>query len=122
MATKLNLVQMVDRGALTPNEWREVMNLPPIAGGDEAIRRLDTAVVGAASGTGTLDLGAQASAVSAVQQTTGEKLNGAQVQSLIEVIKSVKDGVLGKSAAIEVITTAFGISADKASNILNDAL
>jgi HK97 family phage portal protein len=45
MATKLNLVQMVDRGALTPNEWRQVMNLPPIEGGDEPIRRLDTAVI-----------------------------------------------------------------------------
>ncbi|ADL52152.1 phage portal protein [Clostridium cellulovorans] len=45
MATKLNLVQMVDRGALLPNEWREVMNLSPIAGGDKPIRRLDTDVV-----------------------------------------------------------------------------
>lgn len=44
-ATKLNLVQMVDRGALTPNEWRAVLNLAPIEGGDAAIRRLDTAVV-----------------------------------------------------------------------------
>lgn len=46
MNTKLNLLQMVDRGALTPNEWREVMNLGPIDGGDKPIRRLDTAVVG----------------------------------------------------------------------------
>jgi HK97 family phage portal protein len=45
MQTKLNLAQMVDRGALTPNEWREVLNLSPIDGGDEPIRRLDTAVV-----------------------------------------------------------------------------
>ena len=45
MATKLNLMQMVDRGALTPNEWREVLNLPPVDGGDKVIRRLDTAVV-----------------------------------------------------------------------------
>lgn len=30
MNTKLQLVQMVDRGALTPNEWREVFNLAPI--------------------------------------------------------------------------------------------
>lgn len=43
MATKLNLVQMVDRGALTPNEWRFVMNLGPIEGGDNPIMRLDTA-------------------------------------------------------------------------------
>ena len=45
MNIKLQLVQMVDRGALTPNEWREVFNLAPIKGGDEPIRRLDTAVV-----------------------------------------------------------------------------
>jgi HK97 family phage portal protein len=46
MKTKLNLLHMVDRGAMTPNEWRNVLNMAPIAGGDEAIRRLDTAVVG----------------------------------------------------------------------------
>ena len=45
ISTKLNVVQMVDRGALTPNEWREALNLHPIEGGDEPIRRLDTAVV-----------------------------------------------------------------------------
>ena len=45
MKTKLGLVQMVDRGAMTPNEWRKVMNLGPIEGGDKPIRRLDTAPV-----------------------------------------------------------------------------
>lgn len=40
--TKLALLQMVDRGALTPNEWREAFNLAPIEGGDQPIRRLDT--------------------------------------------------------------------------------
>lgn len=45
MQTKLGLVQMVDRGALTPNEWRRILNLPPIEGGDQPIRRLDTDVV-----------------------------------------------------------------------------
>lgn len=42
MATKLNLCQMVDRGALTPNEWRAVLNLAPLSGGDKPVRRLDT--------------------------------------------------------------------------------
>lgn len=42
MATKLNLCQMVDRGALTPNEWRAVLNLAPLPGGDKPVRRLDT--------------------------------------------------------------------------------
>lgn len=45
--TKLNLVKMVDRGALTPNEWRFVFNLAPLEGGDVPIRRLDTIEVDA---------------------------------------------------------------------------
>jgi len=40
--TKLGLQAMVDRGALTPNEWRAVLNLAPLPGGDNPIRRLDT--------------------------------------------------------------------------------
>ncbi len=45
MQTKLNLMQMVDRGAMTPNEWRWVFNMAPVEGGDKPIRRLDTAPV-----------------------------------------------------------------------------
>ena len=47
--TKFMMVGMVDRGALTPNEWREIMNLGPIAGGDDPIRRLDTVPVATAT-------------------------------------------------------------------------
>lgn len=42
LQTKLQLREMVDRGAMTPNEWRETMNLSPVDGGDVPIRRLDT--------------------------------------------------------------------------------
>lgn len=42
---KLQLVQLVDRGILTPNEVRIAMNLAPIDGGDVPVRRLDTAPV-----------------------------------------------------------------------------
>lgn len=45
MGTKLKLSEMVDRGALSPNEWRTILNLPPAPNGDEYIRRLDTAAV-----------------------------------------------------------------------------
>jgi len=45
MQTKLNLMQMVDRGAMTPNEWRAVINMAPLPGGDTPVRRLDTAPV-----------------------------------------------------------------------------
>ena len=47
MQTKLQLLGAVDRGALTPNEWRELMHYSPIEGGDQALRRLDTAPVSA---------------------------------------------------------------------------
>ena len=45
LSTKLAFQAMVDRGAMTPNEWRETMNMPPIEGGDKPLRRLDTQVV-----------------------------------------------------------------------------
>jgi HK97 family phage portal protein len=43
MKEKLALVAMVDRGSMTPNEWRQALNLGPLPGGDIPIRRLDTA-------------------------------------------------------------------------------
>lgn len=45
LTTKLAFQSMVDRGAMTPNEWRASMNMSPIPGGDAPIRRLDTQVV-----------------------------------------------------------------------------
>lgn len=57
MKTRLALVAMVDRGALTPNEWRETLNLAPIVGGDKPIRRLDTEAVGAADAVNTIPKG-----------------------------------------------------------------
>lgn len=45
ITTKLALQAMVDRGALTPNEWRDTFNLAPVEGGDTPLRRLDTQTV-----------------------------------------------------------------------------
>ena len=45
LSTKLAFKEMVDRGAMTPDEWRGTMGLGPIPGGDKPIRRLDTAPV-----------------------------------------------------------------------------
>ncbi|MBQ3503682.1 MAG: phage portal protein [Oscillospiraceae bacterium] len=55
MKTKLDLKEMVDRGAMTPNEWRETFNLAPVPGGDKLIRRLDTAEVHNEEVTGNAD-------------------------------------------------------------------
>jgi HK97 family phage portal protein len=40
--TKLQLVQLLDRGIMNSNEIRRILNLPPVEGGDEYVRRLDT--------------------------------------------------------------------------------
>lgn len=42
MNTKLQLVQLLDRGAMTPNEVRGYFGLAPVEGGDEALLRKDT--------------------------------------------------------------------------------
>lgn len=59
--TKLELVQLVDRGIMTPNQLAEVFNLPPVPGGDTPIRRLDTRPVdetdGAAPSNGSSEDG-----------------------------------------------------------------
>ena len=45
MSEKLALKDFIDRGAITPNAWCDIVGLPHIDGGDEPIRRLDTAPV-----------------------------------------------------------------------------
>ena len=49
-ANKLKMTQLIDRGIITPNELRAMFNMPPYEGGDEFIRRLDTAATGAQKG------------------------------------------------------------------------
>ena len=44
--TKLGMVQLVDRALMSPNEYRQMMNLPPYEGGDEFVMRLDTQKTG----------------------------------------------------------------------------
>ena len=44
--TKISMVALVDRGLMTPNEYRELFNLAPYEGGDEFILRLETEKTG----------------------------------------------------------------------------
>ncbi len=59
-----------------------------------------------------------ASAASAIADTTGKALNGAQVTSLIGVVKSVKAGEISTAAAIAVIISAFGMTEEQAKKLL----
>lgn len=51
--TKISMAALVDRGLLTPNEFRQLFNLAPYEGGDEFVLRLDTAKTGDVSNDGT---------------------------------------------------------------------
>lgn len=44
--TKISMVALVDRGLMTPNEYRELFNMAPYEGGDEFVLRLDTSKTG----------------------------------------------------------------------------
>lgn len=44
--TKISMVALVDRGLMTPNEYRMIWNLPRYDGGDEFVLRLDTSKTG----------------------------------------------------------------------------
>lgn len=44
--TKISMVALVDRGLMTPNEYRALFNLAPYEGGNEFILRLDTEKTG----------------------------------------------------------------------------
>ena len=53
--TKISMVALVDRGLMTPNEYRALFNMAPYDGGDEFVLRLDTSKTGDTSnddGTG----------------------------------------------------------------------
>ncbi len=44
--TKISMVALVDRGLMTPNEYRELFNMAPYEGGDDFVLRLDTKKTG----------------------------------------------------------------------------
>lgn len=44
--TKISMVALVDRGLITPNEYRALFNMAPYEGGDEFVLRLDTSKTG----------------------------------------------------------------------------
>ena len=51
--TKISMVALVDRGLMTPNEYRELFNMAPYDGGDEFVLRLDTQKTGDTSDDST---------------------------------------------------------------------
>ncbi len=53
-----------------------------------------------------------------IKENVGVTLNGAQVASLIGVVKSVKAGEISREAAIALITASFGMTEEQAKKLL----
>jgi HK97 family phage portal protein len=133
-AAKLNLLKTAgEQGLLTDNQKLAILGYPPIEGGDKRTISLNYIDVNLASEyqlkkSGTSEIGVNINAqqqkdiVDVAEETTGSKLNGAQVQSLISVVESYKNGVIGKTAALTIITSSFGIGQTQAEQILEDPI
>lgn len=134
---KINIADILgNRGALTDNQLLDLFGYPPYEGGNKRTQSLNfidvtlaaqyqmqksRTINGINQNADEVD-GQIGQAVDKIEKVTSEKLNGAQVQSLIQVVTSVKNQIIGKAAAIEIITSAFGISEDQANKILNNAI
>jgi len=55
MGTKLKLTDFLDRGIMNANEIREILSLPAIPGGDDYVRRLDTAPIGSSDNSSPIE-------------------------------------------------------------------
>lgn len=57
-------------------------------------------------------------AISSAEQTTGRTLNGAQTQSLIQVMSQLSAGALSEGQATAIISTAIGVTREEAGAII----
>lgn len=53
-----------------------------------------------------------------IDETVTKQLNGAQTQSLINIVMQYKEGVLSEGQAISIISTSIGISKEQATELL----
>ena len=54
------------------------------------------------------------------ESTVAESLNGAQIGSLMNIIRMVKDGSVTRTEAISIIVTTLGISKEAAESFIEN--
>lgn len=122
-ANKLSLVQLVDRGAMTPNQWARVFNLPPQPGGNVPKLWQDPQNTGGSNVTPTDMPGVDTEGVvDDAEKVTGKTLNGAQTQSLITVVTQFAAGTLTLGQAVNIIAIAIGVTKEEAQKLLEGAV
>src|SRR5690606_16541060 len=104
VSTKLELVQLVDRGIMTPNQLAEVFNLPPVPGGDIPIRRLDTRPVDETDGAAPSNEGGDDDAAS---QAEGRRDEG-RIHRALHGRRYHAGGVPGRGPALRGLPGPVG--------------
>ena len=64
------------------------------------------------------DIVSTTEAINTAEETVGKTLNGAQTQSLLTVMKSLAEGSLTEGQAINIISTAIGVTKEEAKAII----
>ena len=64
------------------------------------------------------DIATTTEAIDTAEQTVGKTLNGAQTQSLLTVMKSLSEGSLTEGQAVNIISTAIGVTKQEAIAII----
>ena len=67
---------------------------------------------------GATDVATGTEAVETAEETVGRTLNGAQTQSLLTVMKSLSEGTLTEGQAVNIISTAIGVTKEEAMAII----
>lgn len=139
MQTKVNILSAAKEiGLFTPNEMREMFGYAPIEGGDEAqvslnyVKATDQSKYQTGEETkpdeqAVPDVEVTDEVKQTVEATLDEdetisqvSLNGAQIQSLLQIVQAVVNGQLGYDSAITLIVSAFPFDEATAKKILGD--
>ena len=79
---------------------------------------IDTDTTDDEIGEGDGDIATTSEAIDTAEETVGRTLNGAQTQSLLTVMKSLSEGTLSEGQAVNIISTAIGVTKDEARAII----
>lgn len=97
---------------LTPEEVDEILKRRDA----EDMERLD--VVDTDGNDNADSVATTTEAIDTAEETVGRTLNGAQTQSLIQVLSQLSSGTLTEGQAVNVIATAIGVTKDEARAII----
>ena len=131
METKFKMLQFAaPMGTFGRDEVRELVGYEPM--GDNTVMQslnwIDATLASqyqlsgkSAPQPGAMTAGETQEIVAGAEREVGEKLNGAQIASLVSVVQSVAVGTISRESALAILVSSLGISRENADSILGKA-